>query len=241
MTPKISVTIPFYNRQKLLTEAIKSLLSQTFSEWECFLVDDGSDDRSSDIAQSFVKQDDRFKYYRIDHSGRPGVVKNTGVMLSTAPWACVLDSDDLLTPDALQKTWDAIQANPQAKLFYTHWWDLYPNGQKILSKVCNTTYSPEAMLHYCIIFHLVTWNMDLFREIGGFDLNNYTFVDDFDLHLRLSEVCEVCEIKEPLYIYRRGFHDQVSSKFAKEQADNVGTIRRLAAERKKLRSSGIKL
>ena len=61
--PLVSIIIPTYNRAHLIGETLDSVLAQTYQNWECIIVDDGSSDNTDDVVNDYVKKDPRFKYY----------------------------------------------------------------------------------------------------------------------------------------------------------------------------------
>ena len=99
-TPLISIIVPVYNVEKYLVECIKSVINQTFKDWELLLVDDGSSDRSSCICDEYEKYDSRIKVY---HQLNSGVSKARflGLQNSRGKYITFLDSDDQLPKHAL--------------------------------------------------------------------------------------------------------------------------------------------
>ena len=98
--PKVSIIVPVYNVEKYLIHLLESILSQTFADWECILVDDGSKDKSGAICDEYAARDNRFI---VVHKQNGGVssARNQGVGMCSAEWCCFIDSDDWLEPDYL--------------------------------------------------------------------------------------------------------------------------------------------
>jgi glycosyltransferase involved in cell wall biosynthesis len=117
----VSVTIPFYNREKFLCEAIESVLAQTYSQWELFLVDDGSTDRSTELARSYAARfPDKIYYLEHPHHANCGVTRsrNLGAAASRGEYLAFLDSDDAWFPNKLEHQVPLLEQNPQAGLCY---------------------------------------------------------------------------------------------------------------------------
>lgn len=97
----ISIIIPVYNVEKYLAKCIDSILSQTFTDWELILIDDGSIDQSGKICDEYVCKDNRV---RVVHKKNEGVSKarNTGITLTKGEYICFIDSDDWIEPTYLQ-------------------------------------------------------------------------------------------------------------------------------------------
>lgn len=101
--PTVSVIIPTYNRAHLLPRAIKSVLNQTFQDFEVIVVDDGSMDNTEEVVKKFQKQDKRVRY--IKHEGNKGgsAARNSGIKNAKGKYIAFLDSDDEWLPTKLEK------------------------------------------------------------------------------------------------------------------------------------------
>uniref|UniRef100_UPI00404959C5 glycosyltransferase family 2 protein n=1 Tax=Gelidibacter sp. TaxID=2018083 RepID=UPI00404959C5 len=102
--PLVSIIIPTFNRAHLIGETLDSVLAQTYVNWECIVVDDGSTDGTSDLMAEYVKKDNRLKYVRRPDtyiSGGNGA-RNYGFELSKGDYIQWFDSDDLMLPDKLK-------------------------------------------------------------------------------------------------------------------------------------------
>jgi CDP-glycerol glycerophosphotransferase len=97
--PRISVVVPIHNVEPYLHECLASIAGQSFEDFEAILVDDGSTDRSGEIAEGFARRDPRFRLIRRPNGGL-GSARNTGIDASTAEFLAFVDSDDLIPPDA---------------------------------------------------------------------------------------------------------------------------------------------
>jgi len=190
MNPKISIIIPTYNQASLLPRAIKSVLNQTFKDFELIIVDDGSTDDTKMIVDSFSKNDFRIKYIWQKNSGSPSKPRNTGIKHSRGMYICLLDSDD---------QWLAEKIEKQIKLF--------ENSKKHLGLVsCNTLIideksnktrryiipryrkTLEKLLSSNFIFgpSSVMIPKKIFDDIGLFD-ENFKYTDDYDMWIRISQ------------------------------------------------------
>ncbi|HPO60539.1 MAG TPA: glycosyltransferase family 2 protein [Exilispira sp.] len=101
--PKISVVIPVYNGEKYLNETLQSVYQQTFDEFECIIINDGSTDNTLEIIDHFEKIDKRFRHISIKNSGCANIPRIIGVMNSHADLVFNLDSDDLIEANCLSK------------------------------------------------------------------------------------------------------------------------------------------
>lgn len=111
--PKVSVIIPFFNSEDFLEETLSSIATQTYANWECILVDDGSTDSSSEIIRSFTKSDERFKLFERDREpkGAP-TCRNIGFQKSQGELINWFDADDLMHPEMLARKVEQLSSNP---------------------------------------------------------------------------------------------------------------------------------
>lgn len=98
----VSIIVPVYNAVKYLPQCIDSLLNQTYADIEVLLVDDGSEDGSSDICRQYTTKDNRVRYIFQKNQG-VSVARNTGLHSAKGEWVCFVDSDDWATPDMVAK------------------------------------------------------------------------------------------------------------------------------------------
>ncbi|MGB0975234.1 MAG: glycosyltransferase family 2 protein [Flavobacteriaceae bacterium] len=104
MTPLVSIVIPTYNRADLITETLDSILTQTYVNWECIVVDDGSTDDTANKVSEYCKKDVRFQYvkrpiYKIKGANS---CRNYGLTLSIGEFVNFFDSDDVMCPEKLE-------------------------------------------------------------------------------------------------------------------------------------------
>jgi glycosyltransferase involved in cell wall biosynthesis len=117
--PLISVIIPVYNRERYLAEAIESVLNQTYPAIELIIVDDGSTDRSAEIAQKYPLT------YHYQPNGGMGAARNAGVKLATGKFLAFLDSDDIWVLDKLSKQMAAFEVDPNLEAVFGYAQNFY--------------------------------------------------------------------------------------------------------------------
>ena len=117
--PAISIVAPTYNVDKYVGQFLDSILNQTFTDYELIIIDDASTDRSIEIAESYIDRfDGRMRLIRREkNSGGDAIPKNTGIGLSRGKYLLILDSDDLIMKDALEKL-HAIAEDTQADVLH---------------------------------------------------------------------------------------------------------------------------
>jgi glycosyltransferase involved in cell wall biosynthesis len=149
----VSVSIPFLNSERFLAEAIESVLNQTYGDWELFLVDDGSTDRSTAVAHKYVASIPTRIHY-LEHPGHRNCglpcSRNLGVRTGTGEYLAFLDSDDVWMPHKLEQQVSLMNAHPEAGFLYGHseyWYD-WDIGRKSEKQNEVPKLAPAGKLYY---------------------------------------------------------------------------------------------
>jgi glycosyltransferase involved in cell wall biosynthesis len=206
--PLVTVIIPTYNRSRFLKEAIDSVLSQDFRDFELIVVDDGSTDDTSGIVAPYH---DRLCYVFQKHRG-VSAARNTGIAQAQGSLVAFLDSDDLWLPKKLSTQIDFFCNNRGALICQTEeiW---IRNGIQVNAKKRHKKYSGdifEQALPLCIVSpSAVMIKKILFDRVGLFD-ESLPVCEDYDFWLRVSAIYPVYLIEAPLIIKRGGHDDQLS-------------------------------
>src|SRR5947209_231443 len=115
--PLVSVIVPTYNYAGFITEALESLRAQTYQNWECIVVDDGSTDDTADVVARFIERDERVRYMWQENQ-RQSVAKNTGLAEARGPYVQFLDADDLIEPRKFERQVEFLEAHAGADIVY---------------------------------------------------------------------------------------------------------------------------
>ena len=129
--PLVSIIMPVYNAESTLNRAIESVLNQTNGDWELICVDDGSEDNSYKILETYSQNDRRIKSYHKNNSG-PGLTRNFAFLKATGEYFAFLDSDDWYENDFVELVNEKVKSDNPDLIFY----DLVcekTNGEKIRS------------------------------------------------------------------------------------------------------------
>ena len=111
-SPFFSIILPTYNRAHLIETAVKSILTQSFSDWELIVVDDGSTDNTKEVISDFFSSDKRIKYFYQENQER-SIARNNGIEKSTGQFICFLDSDDYFLSTKLEHLHDFMKESTQ--------------------------------------------------------------------------------------------------------------------------------
>lgn len=238
MVPKISVIMPMYNAEKYIDTALKTLVDQTFSDFEIILVDDCSTDRTLEIAKSFV--DPRIRIIENKKNlGHPGSARNVGLEHARGEFVYFMDDDDILMPNCLETFIDAIGDNDAV---FNGAWIGAVNGDnlrledldckvirldsgKVVSSDPKKRIWDEMVQHK---MHYPPW-LFLYRRTL---LDNIRFPDcvaedvffTFDVLLSTDKIVK---ISEPVYIWRQ--RDQSASHTIDRLKQNIESVIRLSA------------
>jgi glycosyltransferase involved in cell wall biosynthesis len=132
--PFFSVIIPTYNRAKLVSRAVESVLNQSFQDLELLVIDDGSTDNTKE-ALSVFNSDPRFNYIYQKNTKESGA-RNNGMRTSKGEWVCLLDSDDIFLSNHLQVLHDAIVANAgKPGIYHALMTRVYSDGRRINQEI----------------------------------------------------------------------------------------------------------
>ena len=101
--PLISIIIPVFNREKLIVRTLESVQNQTYTNWECIIVDDGSTDNTLNVIASFTNRDKRFKIISHHHVSNANILRNIGINKAKGEYIAMLDSDDEFMPNHLSR------------------------------------------------------------------------------------------------------------------------------------------
>ncbi|MEH1803291.1 MAG: CHAT domain-containing protein [Nostoc sp.] len=215
MSPLISIVIVNYNRESYLQEAIASVLAQTWQDFELLIWDDGSTDTSVAIANNYAQQDGRVRIVQAHHQGVAAACK-AAISQTSGTYIGIVDSDDILAPTALAQTATVLNRYPETGFVYTDYLNIDQEGKVLgYGHRCDIPYSPEGLLVNFMTFHFRLMRRSIYDRIGGVNTFFAGSAYDYDLCLRLSEITQVRQVKQPLYLYRN--HSQSISVTRKKE------------------------
>ena len=206
LQPLISVVIPAYNAEQFLDETLESVLSQTYENWECIIVNDGSMDNTESVAKKWCEKDSRFRLINKENGGLSSA-RNWGIKESKAEYIAFLDADDILTSDSLEVRINVL-IEQNVDLVATklqHFTDKLPKVSKNNARQDVLYYAKEGLTQL-MAFNKVTPSTVLCKksvmdEVGGFTWHKKAE----DLHCWLKVLFagyKIYRIDETLLLYR---------------------------------------
>ncbi|MEG5171860.1 glycosyltransferase [Microcoleus sp. B3-D7] len=217
-TPRVSVIIPAYNADRYIAQAVESVISQTYKNWEIIVVDDGSTDDTRQVLQPYVE---KIRYVYQENQG-VAAARNRGIQESRGELIAFLDQDDFFLSDKLAGQVALFDAQPSLGIVNSGWRLVNEQGETISDIKC-WEHFPTLNLKTWIVQMPVLPSAMMFsrkwlENVGGFN-SEFDSVDDADLVLRLALLgCESAWLPQVAVCYRQ--HDKnVSIKKSIEQAN----------------------
>ena len=220
---KISVVMTSYNHKEYIELAIKSILNQTFTDFEFIIVDDNSTDGSQEIIKKYDDIDSRIKaIYRKENFGNYVSATNYAASLASSELIIFSQCDDYAEPTQLEELYNAYLTHPQCKVVYScsnlinsdgkHLMYDYDGREKHFKDYCSqdTIIDKKRMftylLHSCVIPNLsaAMLQKQLFDKLSGLS-NNYMVLADWDFWIRCTDITDFYYIRKPLNNFRQ--HD----------------------------------
>jgi teichuronic acid biosynthesis glycosyltransferase TuaG len=199
---EISIIMPAYNCDRYIKQAIKSVLDQTYPNYEFIIIDDCSRDNTYNIIKEFAKADERIKVLKNKNNSGVAHTRNVGVAHARGSLIAFIDSDDLWTPDKLKKQIDLYNTNEKAKFIYTGSSFIDENNERYhyIMQVPLTINYTEILKQNIISCSSVLIEKKL---IINTPMEGHDFHEDFATWLKVLEVEELAYgVNEPLLVYR---------------------------------------
>lgn len=207
-----SVIIPLYNKAPYVAKAIGSVLSQTFTDYELVIMDDGSKDDSFEMARKTIDGQGRCHLYRQKNAG-VSVARNNGVALSQGEYLCFLDADDWWEPTFLEEMSEMIDEFPDAGIYGTNY--TIVNETRHKTRVASVGLDEgfvKGYIDYCNTYaktlYMPLWTgavcipRQVFDAVGGFN-PQLRMSEDFDLWIRVVLRHKVAFLNKPLSNYNQ--------------------------------------
>ncbi len=199
---QVDIIIPTHNRADLIAETLDSVAAQTFGDWACWVIDDGSTDDTERVVTPFVERDARFHYHRQENSGRSSAWKR-GLTLTDSEYVGLLDSDDVWLPTYLETLAALLAAHPRAALAaapFSNW-----DGSQVLSTQDFREDMRSDPLRAIIQGNYIIPSQCLYRRSALNSVKEFRFwpSDDVDLLLQILPGRGAVFAREPLVLYRR--------------------------------------
>jgi glycosyltransferase involved in cell wall biosynthesis len=213
--PIISIIVPCYNQEHYIAECLDSVILQTYKNWECIVIDDGSIDNTKMIVEKFTKIDSRITYYYQANSG-VCVARNIAIAKSKGKYILPLDGDDKIGNTYIEKAVTLMQNDENLSVVYCN---AEYFGQRT-GKWILPPYSFKMLLSKNILFSSCVFRKVNFDKTNGYDVNMRTGLEDWEFWIALlNDKSKVFCINELLFFYRINTNSRNHSFNAKSRKD----------------------
>ncbi|MPZ76995.1 MAG: glycosyltransferase [Deltaproteobacteria bacterium] len=202
-TPEISVVMPAYNATAYLDKSVRSILGQTFQDFEFIIINDGSTDTTTAILKRYAELDDRIRLYDQENQGMISAL-NRGCRLARGRYIARMDADDVSFPRRFEKQLEYMERHPQIGILGTWIYNVDENGA-VRGTWCPPT-DPKILkwtnfFGVCVSHSTVLMRRQVIEKLG-FYRPDAVHAEDVDLWLRACAITEFGNIPEPLSNYR---------------------------------------
>jgi len=210
MNKLISIIIPTYNRAHFIGETLDSIIAQTYTNWECIIIDDGSTDNTKEIISKYVNKDNRFYYYHRPENKLkgPNSCRNYGFEKSKGFYIYWFDSDDLLLENSIETRIRKFNEQTDVVISKAEFFDsetgIVLSTNKVLSKNVVEEYFVGKTTYYV---SGPVWKRSFLEKQKELFDENIKYLDDWDFNLRMiyeSPITVIIDI--PLFRYRSHPH-----------------------------------
>lgn len=199
--PLVSVVISTYNRADKIKETVRTVLDQTFQNFEIIIVDDASTDNTPAVLKKLSEEDTRISYYVLqENSGGAATPKNKAIEKSKGTYIATLDSDDLWYPNKLEMQIELLEKNPDVLIAGCAFKNIRDGGSEN-QLIPNTNHRKKILIKdYMGPGSCMLYRRELFDKTGPFDphFKNY---QDWDMRIRASLFSDFLFVNEPLLDY----------------------------------------
>lgn len=203
MNALVSIIVPCFKQAHFLNESLQSVLDQSYSNWECVIVNDGSPDNTESIAQEWCNKDNRFSYLYKENGGLPSA-RNAGITICNGEFILPLDSDDILHKDYLMQLVPQLMMDNKLGIVSCYREFFVNDKSNIIYK-----YKASGSTFRDIMFGNMLMPSSLYRkicweEVGGYDESMTKGFEDWEFWLNITKRgWEFKFVEEFLFYYRK--------------------------------------
>lgn len=197
--PLVSVVMPAYNSENFIEHAINSVLNQSYKNWELYIIDDCSDDKTSKIAKKFSINDNRIRYFKLNKNSGAAIARNKGIDFSSGKYIAFLDSDDTWYQNKLKIQVTFMEEN-DIQFSCTDYEKINENGEKtnrIVKSKPEINY--KGVLKNCPGNSTVIYNS---KQLGKYYISNIRKRNDYLMWLQISKRTNLIGINKVLSTHR---------------------------------------
>jgi glycosyltransferase involved in cell wall biosynthesis len=224
--PLVSVVMPVYNAERFVAEAMRSVLAQTFADFEFVVVDDGSSDSSAEIVRSIG--DPRIVLIRHEKNAGLRAALNTGCEAARGTFVARMDADDVSLPPRFERQLSVMRADPRIGVVGSQVENIDENGR---SKGVKRLPTDPALVAWSMLFFnslvhpAVMMRRDVLASVGFYPAGCAGGTEDYALFMRMSRVTRLANVDEVLLRYRVWGSNMTNRQWQAQENDAVRIIR----------------
>lgn len=200
----ISVIMSAFNAEKYISEAIESILNQSFKKFEFIIIDDCSSDNTWKIIQDYEKKDKRIKAFVNKENIKSCLSLIKCMNRARGKYIAIMDNDDWAYPDRLKKQYEFLELHPKVGIVGGTLEIMNENGKTLAYRHYNLTdrLIRKKLFRYSPFAHpLVMFRRSVLQKVGYYD-PAFAPADDYDLYFRIGRVAEFANLNDALLKYR---------------------------------------
>ncbi|RZK16460.1 MAG: glycosyltransferase family 2 protein [Flavobacterium sp.] len=208
--PLVTIIIPCYNQAIFLNDSVGCIINQTYSNWECIIINDGSRDDTGEVAKQFAKHDNRIKYIEKENGGLASA-RNAGLKNATGEYIQFLDADDIIENEKLALSVEAFNKNPENNFVISDFVMHHMYESKFILPKVNLS-NMNLTFDYLLLnwdpygfnfpIHSPVYKASVLKEF--YFNENFRAVEDLILHLQIFKYYNnYSSINKPLAVYRK--------------------------------------
>lgn len=203
MNVLVSIIVPCYKQAHLLGETLQSVLDQSYSHWECIIVNDGSPDHTEEVANEWCSKDSRFQYISKINGGLPAA-RNTGISKANSSYILALDSDDILHKNFISTLLPTLEEHKEIAIVtcYRNFFKTHIDDISYVHKAHGTTY--RDFMFENVLMPSSLYRKECWKEVGGYDESMTKGFEDWEFWLSVTKRgWKYHVIEESLFFYRK--------------------------------------
>jgi len=231
INPKVSVIIPVYKVENYIHRCMKSILAQSFSDFECILVDDCSPDGSGQICDDYEKQDSRIKVIHKSQNEGSSLARKTGLENSCGDYIQFMDSDDFIEPNMIEKMY-SMAISGDYDLIYCNWYNYDMLNQILYEKapvLSDDFIANVKSLNFkwgCVLWNKLV-KREMYKEIN---FPKFSCCEDTYITTQLVFFCKkIGGVDAPLYHYTFNHTSIINNPKSKKKNDIEGRTNFISA------------
>ncbi|SNR76116.1 Glycosyltransferase involved in cell wall bisynthesis [Lutibacter agarilyticus] len=224
--PLVSIIIPTYNRAHLIGETLDSIIEQTYTNWECIVVDDGSTDITEELLKEYCNKDSRFQYYNRPNEKvkGPSSSRNYGFEQTKGEYINWFDDDDLMAPNAIKDRIDLFEADTDVVICKLQYYNFLED--KIIDETNIISYKPIEDYLIGDVTYFVSgpiWKRSFLEQQNYLFDETISNLDDWDFNLRMLYVHPNLKLLNLGLIKYRIHDDSLTRQLIKENFEEMSS------------------